>query len=80
MSGSKGSTTAREIAGSLSREFLGSVIVVDTSGTILAWNDAATRLGVAAGSLAVTRRGGASAIPPGAEVRALVEEVRTGAR
>ncbi|MFL5796452.1 MAG: sugar kinase [Actinomycetota bacterium] len=41
---------------------------------------AATRLGVAAGSLTVTRRGGASAIPPGAEVRALVEEVRTGAR
>jgi 2-dehydro-3-deoxygluconokinase len=41
---------------------------------------AATRLGVAAGSLTVTRRGGASAIPPGAEVMALVEDVRTGAR
>jgi 2-dehydro-3-deoxygluconokinase len=33
---------------------------------------AAARLGVAAGSLAVTRRGGAVAMPPGDEVRALV--------
>lgn len=36
----------------------------------------AARLGVAAGSLAVTRRGGASAIPSGEEVRALVERMR----
>ncbi|MGH2556647.1 MAG: sugar kinase [Actinomycetota bacterium] len=35
----------------------------------------AARLGVAAGSLAVTRRGGASAIPPGEEVLALAEEM-----
>jgi 2-dehydro-3-deoxygluconokinase len=40
----------------------------------LAPSDAA-RLGVAAGSLAVTRRGGASAIPPGEEVLALAEEM-----
>jgi 2-dehydro-3-deoxygluconokinase len=41
---------------------------------------AATGLGVAAGSLTVTRRGGASAIPPGDEVLALAEEVGTQAR
>jgi 2-dehydro-3-deoxygluconokinase len=37
----------------------------------------AARLGVAAGSLAVTRRGGASAIPPGEEVLALAEEIKS---
>ncbi|MGQ0670295.1 MAG: sugar kinase [Actinomycetota bacterium] len=37
---------------------------------------AAARLGVAAGSLAVTRRGGASAIPRGEEVRALVKRMQ----
>lgn len=36
----------------------------------------AARLGVAAGSLAVTRRGGASAIPPGEEVRSLAEQMQ----
>jgi 2-dehydro-3-deoxygluconokinase len=35
----------------------------------------AARLGVAAGSLAVARRGGAPAIPPGEEVLALAEEM-----
>lgn len=45
-------------------------------GLLAGWAPAdAARLGVAAGSLAVTRRGGASAIPPGEEVLALVEEM-----
>jgi 2-dehydro-3-deoxygluconokinase len=37
---------------------------------------AAARVAVAAGSLAVTRRGGASSMPPGDEVRATVERMR----
>jgi sugar/nucleoside kinase (ribokinase family) len=36
---------------------------------------AAAQIGVVAGSLAVTRRGGASAIPSGDEVRAMVERM-----
>lgn len=40
---------------------------------------AAARLGVAAGSLAVTRRGGASAIPGGEDVLAMVEQMESTA-
>ncbi len=38
---------------------------------------AAARVGVAAGSLTVTRRGGGPSIPNGEEVRALVEDMRS---
>jgi len=66
-----------------------SVRCIDTTGAgdaltgafvhgVLAGNSpsAAARIGVAAGSLAVTRRGGASSMPLGDEVRAMVERMR----